>query len=125
MERIRELRKERGLRQAKLAVMADMDPATLNRLEQGKGKQSADQGVDAPYKRVNGNEKLVRGSYKLNVPRIDGRKRGGLICRQKPKKRAAGGRRTPRGSQRDPGRHSGRVLRKDRPATGIAPVDKC
>ena len=37
MERIRELRKERGLRQAKLAVMADMDPATLNRLEQGKG----------------------------------------------------------------------------------------
>ena len=37
MERIRQLRRERGLSQAKLAVMADMDPATLNRLEQGKG----------------------------------------------------------------------------------------
>ena len=37
MDRIRELRKQRGLSQAKLAVMADMDPATLNRLEQGKG----------------------------------------------------------------------------------------
>jgi transcriptional regulator with XRE-family HTH domain len=37
MERIRQLRKERGLSQAKLAVKADMDPATLNRLEQGKG----------------------------------------------------------------------------------------
>jgi DNA-binding XRE family transcriptional regulator len=37
MDRIRQLRKERGLSQAKLAVMADMDPATLNRLEQGKG----------------------------------------------------------------------------------------
>jgi transcriptional regulator with XRE-family HTH domain len=37
MERIRELRKERGLSQAKLAVMADMDPATLNRLERGTG----------------------------------------------------------------------------------------
>jgi transcriptional regulator with XRE-family HTH domain len=37
MERIRQLRAERGLSQAKLAVMADMDPATLNRLEQGKG----------------------------------------------------------------------------------------
>jgi len=37
MERIRQLRKEQGLSQAKLAVMADMDPATLNRLEQGKG----------------------------------------------------------------------------------------
>lgn len=37
MERIRQLRAERGLSQAKLAVRADMDPATLNRLEQGKG----------------------------------------------------------------------------------------
>lgn len=37
MDRIRQLRTERGLSQAKLAVMADMDPATLNRLEQGKG----------------------------------------------------------------------------------------
>jgi transcriptional regulator with XRE-family HTH domain len=37
MDRIRQLRKERGLSQVKLAVMADMDPATLNRLEQGKG----------------------------------------------------------------------------------------
>jgi transcriptional regulator with XRE-family HTH domain len=37
MKRIRQLRQEQGLSQAKLAVMADMDPATLNRLEQGKG----------------------------------------------------------------------------------------
>jgi transcriptional regulator with XRE-family HTH domain len=37
MERIRQLRNEKGLSQAKLAVTADMDPATLNRLEQGKG----------------------------------------------------------------------------------------
>ncbi|HEV2092571.1 MAG TPA: helix-turn-helix transcriptional regulator [Rubrobacter sp.] len=37
MRRIRQLRKERELSQVKLAVMADMDPATLNRLEQGKG----------------------------------------------------------------------------------------
>src|SRR5829696_1918759 len=37
MERIRQLRNERGLSQAKLAVMADMDPATLNRLERGTG----------------------------------------------------------------------------------------
>src|ERR687898_467968 len=37
MDRIRQLRKERGLSQAKLAVMADMDPATLNRLERGTG----------------------------------------------------------------------------------------
>lgn len=37
MDRIRQLRKERGLSQAKLAVMADMDPATLNRLERGAG----------------------------------------------------------------------------------------
>jgi transcriptional regulator with XRE-family HTH domain len=37
MERIRELRKERGLSQVRLAVMADMDPATLNRLERGTG----------------------------------------------------------------------------------------
>ena len=37
MERIRELRAEMGLSQVKLAVKADMDPATLNRLEQGKG----------------------------------------------------------------------------------------
>jgi transcriptional regulator with XRE-family HTH domain len=37
MERIRQLRKEQGLSQARLAVMADMDPATLNRLERGTG----------------------------------------------------------------------------------------
>jgi transcriptional regulator with XRE-family HTH domain len=37
MDRIRQLRMERGLSQAKLAVMADMDPATLNRLERGTG----------------------------------------------------------------------------------------
>src|ERR687890_339542 len=37
MDRIRQLRKERGLSQAKLAVIADMDPATLNRLERGTG----------------------------------------------------------------------------------------
>jgi len=37
MDRIRQLRKERGFSQAKLAVMADMDPATLNRLERGTG----------------------------------------------------------------------------------------
>src|SRR5918994_1657283 len=37
MERIRQLREERGLSQVKLAVMADMDPATLNRLERGTG----------------------------------------------------------------------------------------
>jgi len=37
MEQIRRLRNEKGLSQAKLAVRADMDPATLNRLEQGKG----------------------------------------------------------------------------------------
>ncbi len=37
MDRIRQLRKERGLSQAKLAVRADMDPATLNRLERGTG----------------------------------------------------------------------------------------
>jgi transcriptional regulator with XRE-family HTH domain len=37
MDRIRQLRKEQGLSQAKLAVMADMDPATLNRLERGTG----------------------------------------------------------------------------------------
>lgn len=37
MERIRQLRNDKGLSQAKLAVAAGMDPATLNRLEQGKG----------------------------------------------------------------------------------------
>ena len=37
MERIRQLRNDKGLSQAKLAVTAGMDPATLNRLEQGKG----------------------------------------------------------------------------------------
>jgi transcriptional regulator with XRE-family HTH domain len=37
MERIRQLRKDRGLSQVRLAVMADMDPATLNRLERGTG----------------------------------------------------------------------------------------
>jgi len=37
VERIRQLRNDKGLSQAKLAVTAGMDPATLNRLEQGKG----------------------------------------------------------------------------------------
>lgn len=37
MDRIRELRAIRGVSQAKLAVTAGMDPATLNRIEQGKG----------------------------------------------------------------------------------------
>jgi transcriptional regulator with XRE-family HTH domain len=36
MERIRELRTEKGLTQVRLAVAADMNPATLNRIEQGK-----------------------------------------------------------------------------------------
>jgi transcriptional regulator with XRE-family HTH domain len=36
MQHIRELRAERGLTQVKLAVAADMNPATLNRIEQGK-----------------------------------------------------------------------------------------
>ncbi len=37
MDRIRELRNLKGFSQAKLAVKAGMDPATLNRIEQGKG----------------------------------------------------------------------------------------
>ncbi len=37
MDRIRELRNLKGVSQATLAVTAGMDPATLNRLEQGKG----------------------------------------------------------------------------------------
>src|SRR5215217_6822568 len=37
MERIRELRNLKGVSQARLAVEAGMDPATLNRIEQGKG----------------------------------------------------------------------------------------
>ncbi len=37
MVRIRELRKRKGVSQARLAITAGMDPATLNRLEQGKG----------------------------------------------------------------------------------------
>jgi len=36
MERVRELRTEKGLTQVRLAVAADMNPATLNRIEQGK-----------------------------------------------------------------------------------------
>lgn len=36
MERIRKLRAERGLTQVRLAVAADMNPATLNRIEMGK-----------------------------------------------------------------------------------------
>lgn len=36
-QEIKRLRKEAGLSQAKLAVLADTDPATLNRVEQGKG----------------------------------------------------------------------------------------
>ena len=37
MERIRELRNLKNVSQARLAVTAGMDPATLNRIEQGKG----------------------------------------------------------------------------------------
>ncbi len=37
MGRIRELRNLKGVSQARLAITAGMDPATLNRLEQGKG----------------------------------------------------------------------------------------
>ncbi len=37
MDRIRELRNSKGVSQARLAITAGMDPATLNRLEQGKG----------------------------------------------------------------------------------------
>lgn len=37
MDRIRELRNLNNVSQARLAVMAGMDPATLNRIEQGKG----------------------------------------------------------------------------------------
>jgi transcriptional regulator with XRE-family HTH domain len=37
MDRIRELRNIKGVSQARLAVTAGMDPATLNRIEQGKG----------------------------------------------------------------------------------------
>lgn len=37
MQRIRELRNLKGFSQARLAVTAGMDPATLNRIEQGKG----------------------------------------------------------------------------------------
>ncbi len=37
MDRIRELRNLKGVSQARLAVTAGMDPATLNRIEQGKG----------------------------------------------------------------------------------------
>jgi transcriptional regulator with XRE-family HTH domain len=37
MQRIRELRNQKGVSQARLAVEAGMDPATLNRIEQGKG----------------------------------------------------------------------------------------
>jgi transcriptional regulator with XRE-family HTH domain len=36
MHRIRELREEKGLTQVRLAVAADMNPATLNRIEMGK-----------------------------------------------------------------------------------------
>jgi transcriptional regulator with XRE-family HTH domain len=36
MHRIRELREEKGLTQVRLAVSADMNPATLNRIEMGK-----------------------------------------------------------------------------------------
>ncbi len=37
MLRIREMRQARGLSQTKLAREADMDPATLNRIERGNG----------------------------------------------------------------------------------------
>jgi transcriptional regulator with XRE-family HTH domain len=36
MHRVRELREEKGLTQVRLAVAADMNPATLNRIEMGK-----------------------------------------------------------------------------------------
>jgi len=36
MHRIRELREEKGLTQVRLAVSADMNPATLNRIEMGR-----------------------------------------------------------------------------------------
>jgi transcriptional regulator with XRE-family HTH domain len=36
MHRIRELREQKGLTQVRLAVAADMNPATLNRIEMGK-----------------------------------------------------------------------------------------
>lgn len=36
MHRIRELREDKGLTQVRLAVAADMNPATLNRIEMGK-----------------------------------------------------------------------------------------
>ncbi len=36
MQRIRELREEKGLTQVRLAVAADMNPATLNRIEMGR-----------------------------------------------------------------------------------------
>ena len=35
MDLIRELRNSKGISQARLAVTAGMDPATLNRIEQG------------------------------------------------------------------------------------------
>jgi transcriptional regulator with XRE-family HTH domain len=37
MERMRQLREEKGLSQAQAAVRAGMDPGTWNRLERGKG----------------------------------------------------------------------------------------
>src|SRR5215211_620395 len=37
MERMRQLREEKGLSQARAAVRAGLDPSTWNRLEQGKG----------------------------------------------------------------------------------------
>src|SRR5215217_1289541 len=40
MERVRELRTEKGLTQVRLAVAADMNPATLNRIEQGKANHN-------------------------------------------------------------------------------------
>lgn len=57
MEQIRRLRKARGLSQAKLAVKAGMDPATLNRLEQGKGNPNL--------------QTLERVAYALDVEVID------------------------------------------------------
>jgi transcriptional regulator with XRE-family HTH domain len=78
MDRIRQLRKDRGLSQAKLAVMADMDPATLNRLERGTGNPNL--------------KTLERVADALDVEMGDllGKAQAPL-----PFEEAAGGRRTP------------------------------
>lgn len=42
MERLKELRKERGLSQVRLGARAELDPSTVNQLERGVRKPSAD-----------------------------------------------------------------------------------